>query len=98
MKYRKKPVVIEAAQLKNNVESIKEVCELMGITEEYPQNLMIKNARINKGIYVASLVREGETKLSFDDFLIKGVEGEFYTCKPDIFKLTYEEVKSNGNN
>jgi len=91
MKYRKKPVIIEAVQLENNVASIKEVCELIGIKKNVNKNLMIKNARINKGIYIETL--EGEMKLSFNDFLIKGVKGEFYPCKPDIFEMTYETIK-----
>jgi len=35
---------------------------------------------------------EGEMTASIGDFVIKGVNGEFYPCKPDIFKKTYEEV------
>ena len=36
---------------------------------------------------------EGYMKASFGDYIIKGVKGEFYPCKPDIFQATYEEVR-----
>lgn len=39
---------------------------------------------------------EGEMRVSINDWVIKGVKGEFYPCKPDIFEQTYEEVKQNG--
>lgn len=35
---------------------------------------------------------EGVHKVDFDDFIIKGIKGEIYPCKPDIFEMTYEEV------
>ena len=41
---------------------------------------------------------EGEMTASLNDYIIKGIKGEFYPCKPDIFKQTYEQVviKNNG--
>ncbi|MGT2800850.1 hypothetical protein [Streptococcus marmotae] len=42
--------------------------------------------------YIATL--EGAMYISDGDYIIKGVHGEFYPCKPDIFKETYEEVQS----
>lgn len=44
----------------------------------------------NKDLYIGTL--EGEMKCNVGDYIIKGVKGEFYPCKPDIFKQTYEEV------
>lgn len=41
--------------------------------------------------YIATL--EGSHKVSNGDYVIKGVKGEFYPCKPDIFKMTYEAVE-----
>lgn len=40
---------------------------------------------------------EGDMKASKGDYIIRGVAGEFYPCKPDIFKATYEEVDQDGN-
>lgn len=39
---------------------------------------------------------EGTHEASMYDFIIKGVKGEFYPCKPDIFEMTYEKVKDEG--
>lgn len=80
MKYRKKPVVIEAVQLTvENVEEIVKFCE--GNLKHHPLT----------GCVIETL--EGNMLASKGDFIIKGVQGEFYPCKPDIFKQTYEEVK-----
>lgn len=39
---------------------------------------------------------EGDMEASLGDYIIKGVNGEFYPCKPDIFEKTYEKYKENG--
>ena len=43
--------------------------------------------------YIEIETLEGIMKASFGDYIIKGVKGEFYPCKPDIFQATYEEVR-----
>jgi len=78
MKFRKKPVVIEAVQWSKNYE---EICRFMG---SKPPKL-----RTNMLLIVTL---EGDHMASPGDFIIKGVKGEFYPCKPDIFKMTYEAV------
>ena len=79
MKYRKKPVVIEAMQLTLfNTEKV----------EEFVGGDMGKN---EKGETVIATL-EGAMICSLGDFIIKGVNGEFYPCKPDIFEKTYEKV------
>ena len=45
---------------------------------------------VSDGILINTL--EGNMKASIGDFIIKGVQGEFYPCKPDIFEKTYEKV------
>jgi len=47
----------------------------------------------NQGLKISTL--EGEMSADIGDFIIKGVKGEFYPCKPDIFALTYYEVEDN---
>ena len=47
----------------------------------------------NKGLKVKTL--EGEVIASIGDYIIKGVIGEFYPCKPDVFKKTYEKVEND---
>jgi len=74
--YRKKPVVIEAIQWDGNTEPMLDFC---------------KSAEFIDGeLYIQTL--EGNMKASIGDFIIKGVQGEFYPCKPDIFNLTYEKA------
>ena len=43
--------------------------------------------------YIEIETLEGYMKASFGDYIIKGIKGEFYPCKPDIFEATYEEVR-----
>ena len=43
--------------------------------------------------YIGISTLEGYMKANFGDYIIKGVKGEFYPCKPDIFESTYEEVR-----
>lgn len=82
MKYRKKPVVIEAMQW----------------TGEFDRNmsLFVGDKATIKGIKepfeMVIHTLEGDMTASAGDFIIKGVNGEFYPCKPDIFEKTYEAV------
>ncbi len=99
-KFRKKPVVIEAIQLKKNHHSIQEVEEFI---EGHPLRLESAIAQDKFDDYCATRISdggrtintlEGQMKANFDDWIIKGVNGEFYPCKPDIFEKTYELVPS----
>ena len=47
-------------------------------------------------LYIFTL--EGSMKANIGDYIIKGVKGEFYPCKPDIFKMTYEELEAKKEN
>lgn len=85
--YRKKPVTIEAVQFDGlNPTEIKdfvgENCEV----EIYDNKVTPPVARI----VIHTL--EGDMEVSKGDYIIKGVKGEFYPCKPDIFEQTYESV------
>lgn len=81
-KFRKKPVVIEAIQYFPQ-ENYEEVVSFIG-----------KNASPENTENVLSVhTLEGVMTASPGDWIIKGVGGEFYPCKPDIFDLTYEEVE-----
>lgn len=96
MKFRKRPVVIEAIQLENNMPSIQKCLEFMGqkVNEDSITQDKFYEYCSNKfkygGIDIKTL--EGNMKCNFLDWIIKGVSGEFYPCKPDIFEKTYEEV------
>lgn len=80
-KYVKKPVEIEAVQWDgNNTDDILAFCEdCFSYEKDYVRILVINTL-------------EGTMKASPMDYIIKGVKGEFYACKPDVFVLTYEEV------
>ena len=80
MKFRKKLVVIEAVQYlrKDNIATCMDFCPDM----VYSPN--------DNEYYIKTL--EGNMRLSEGDFIIKGVKGEFYPCKLDIFEATYESV------
>ena len=81
MKYRKKPVVIEAVQWTGN--NYEEICKFVGKKLEAPMIQYKPNELIIETI-------EGNHVASEGDFIIKGVHGEFYPCKPDIFEKTYD--------
>lgn len=88
-KFRKKPVVIEAIQW-NNV-NYKEISEFVGITLT-PDLESDAAYQTGQGQPVFSLsipTLEGNMKAMPGDWIIKGVKGEFYPCKPDIFEQTY---------
>ena len=88
MKYRKKPVVIEAIQYtRDNIHEVMDFVEKLS-GEDNSKN-MVYNADENE-YFIITL--EGNIKISKNDFLIQGVNGEFYPCKSDIFKKTYEIV------
>lgn len=83
-KYRKKPVVIEAIQWSGDISEAKAI-------EEWSLN----KAKWNGGhaypsIFIETL--EGKMTATPNDYIIKGIKGEFYPCKPDIFEESYEEV------
>ena len=78
-RFRKKPVVIEAIQLtEENVDAIIEFCGSK--VKSHPMT----------GVVIETL--EGNMIASNLDWIIKGVNGEFYPCKPDIFEKTYESA------
>lgn len=89
MKYKKKPVIIEAIQLLNNNSSIEECLKF--IYNVFITDDDIETIKNDKHIRIQTL--EGDMKASFGDYIIKGVNGEFYPCKLDIFEKTYESIE-----
>lgn len=88
MKFRKKPVVIEAVQFtgENHMAIAAQLLregELRPFTEPYGMQLFIAT-------------REGTMAANVGDWIIRGVAGEFYPVKPDIFAATYEQVDPEG--
>jgi hypothetical protein len=83
MKYRKKPVEIEAVQF------IMELQDLKKLREFCPNNINYDGLK-DGVLYIETL--EGDMLAHEGDYIIKGVKGEFYPCREDIFELTYEKV------
>ena len=83
MKYRKKPVEIEAIQWTGD--NATEIAKFTSTGNRY-----VEIDELNKVVRIETL--EGVMTASLNDYIIRGVHGEFYPCKPDIFELTYEVV------
>lgn len=79
-KYRKKPVVVEAVRF-TTVESLKKA---------FPDIVICIGFLKRGGIYIQTL--EGRMEVSEWDYIIKGIKGEYYPCKPDIFEESYERA------
>ena len=98
-KFRKKPVVIEARQFVSNNGPIEHMDELIawmnasGHPDRYPRltDETPVASHDHTNIFISTL--EGEICASVGDWIIKGVKGEFYPCKPDIFEQTYEPAE-----
>lgn len=94
MKYRKKPIVIEAIRWdgKNHRDMYK---FLGGSDDDWirpdGKNFYINHNKVPGGLVILTL--EGEHIASIGDYIIRGVNGEYYPCKPDIFEKTYEAVE-----
>lgn len=91
MKYRKKPIVIDAIQFTGlNLEEIKSF-----VGEKLKYDIMDAAWQAGVGrphILMKIETLEGDMLVSKNDYIIKGVNGEFYPCKPDIFEQTYDIV------
>jgi len=87
-KYRKKPVVIEAIQYLGH-SNYEEICAFVGseLQMEYSNE---KDFPDGQNIKINTL--EGEMNANKGDYIIKGIAGEFYPCRADIFEATYEKV------
>jgi len=84
-KYRKKPVVIEAVQFTGaNHAEVFDFCPSATNSGCSHPNQVTNRLRIP--------TLEGDMEVRPDDWVIKGVKGEFYPCKPDIFEATYEPL------
>ncbi len=91
MKFRKKPVVIEARQI--TPETAEEIGEWCGaikcVRNDYNSYLWGWGLPIDQRHLVIPTL-EGDNGAGMGDWVIQGIKGEFYPCKPDIFDLTYE--------
>ena len=117
LKYRKKPVEIEAMQLVGTAGDTAQVLDWMAAnrypmlvgdytepeTLRYHDQVPGDDSRPDKGTYIDPatgdfMIRtlEGDMRATYGDYIIKGVQGEFYPCRDDIFEATYERVGIRG--
>ncbi|BCV23321.1 PGDYG domain-containing protein [Gelria sp. Kuro-4] len=93
-KYRKKPVVIDAEVYRPGLEDgfacVDKGCPFMGAVSPNVKWGMCTDCERNQP-YVMTL--EGPLFISPGDYIITGVKGERYPCKPDVFEATYESVE-----
>lgn len=109
-KYTKKPVTIEAIQFADDRDTISNIHGFLGMhnirycmfekgREAYQVSGGVRERDI-EGIPEVSRIEietlEGTMTASVGDYIIKGVKGEFYPCKPDIFEATYSQAKQTG--
>ncbi|MBS5285140.1 MAG: hypothetical protein ACLRVB_05610 [Blautia sp.] len=92
MKYRKKPVEVEAFCFHTDVEAVAPKWFTQAIVDEriwIDRSIVDGHARIY-GCTIHTL--EGRMHAKLGDYIIKGVNGELYPCKSDIFRKTYEAI------
>lgn len=90
-KFRKRPVVIEAVQLR--WDNWSEMCEFAGVgklSEGKPEGFNPDGKHDVIGLLIPTL--EGVMEAKQGDYIIRGIKGELYPCKEDIFLQTYEAV------
>ena len=91
MKFRKKPIIIEAWEWDQTPERLNQLFEIRGFRQVWGAHNTSASGKVITGLRVTTL--EGTLNVSDGDWIIKGVNGEFYPCKPDIFEKTYEKVE-----
>ena len=97
MKFRKKPVVIEAVQLRWDTWS--EMCDHAGVgklEDGKPQGSMRQETGKESVIGLDIPTSEGLMHAKENWWVIKGVKGELYACDPEIFDMTYEAVEPSA--
>lgn len=84
MQYRKKPIEIEAFQWTGDEYQLEDPVWIVDLIEEGKVTINYPN------MFIETL--EGTMKANAGDYIIRGVKGEVYPCKPDIFEATYELI------
>lgn len=86
MRFRKKPVEVEAIEWTGK--NMKEIRKFVGSRAMFQEHVQTKEPILT----ISTL--EGSHLASIGDWIIRGIKGEFYPCKPDIFKQTYDLVET----
>ena len=94
MKFRKKPVVIEAVRWTGN--NLREVIAFTGLHPSAEKWTWTEYVTVVKNDGLKIFALEGPLMAAVGDWIIRGVKGEYYPCKPDIFEATYETLSGEG--
>ncbi len=84
MKYRKKPIVINAIKWTGNID---EIVDGLQVKNEFPRFPYL----LNNELIIPTL--EGTMRADIGDYIIRGIQNELYPCKPQIFEASYEKVE-----
>lgn len=96
-KYRKKPVIIEAFKWTGLIEQQDNKAWIVEAIEKNTVWFSVDELNdYSPVMFIETL--EGTHRANVGDYIIKGIKGEIYPCKPDIFETTYEDVTNNKNN
>lgn len=91
-RYRIRPVEIEAIKMENvtfiDMRSFCGCNNMKNVVQNYDTNEIIS-------FIIPTL--EGDIQVNYGDYIIKGINGEFYSCKPDVFVKNYEEIGGNND-
>ena len=91
--FRKKPVEIQALQLRwDNWDEMCAFAEVGKLEEGKPEGYILPGSGTRMGMQIPTL--EGTMFAEEGDWIIRGVEGELYPCKPSVFEKTYEAVRN----
>lgn len=82
-KYKKKPIVIEAMQWTKDISQT----DVLKFT-----NHLVRLDDVKEEFYVYDRLHDTWVEFYYNDYILKGVQGEFYPCRPDVFDETYEPV------
>ena len=92
MKFRKKPVVIDAFQWTGGQEQTEDPEWIVDALNNGKAIIRRDDPYVPNGLSMHISTPEGDMMAVPGDYIIRGIKGELYPCKPDIFKATYEEV------
>jgi hypothetical protein len=90
MKYRKKPIIVDAFQWTGDQDQVVDpewICDAIMDGDVVFENFLTENVRMI--IHTLEGVHRGKP----GDYIIRGIQGELYPCRPDIFEATYEKVE-----
>lgn len=88
MKYLKKPLIIEAVRwVGDNFNEVRDFC---------PEASFLNDFKAPDNGYFIISTKEGKMSCSVGDYIIKGIVGEFYPCKSDIFEKTYQCIENDN--